>query len=299
MLPLASLAAKVHISPFHFQRVFARVVGESPAAYARRLRLEHAAFLLSESSMPVLEVCRAAGFERAEVFSRAFRRAFGRPPNAWPRWRTASELPPSPAQVRVWVNRPTRAMQLRLMPTAPSPAVRRRPQRLVRIETLHEVRIGFVRLRGTRSGIAAGFNDVLAWASGRGLGAMAPDPLCLGLVHDDPAVTPFAKRRYDVCVAVAKRRRAAGPVGVRRVPGGVYAAVTHQGPRSTIPRTRAWLRRAAAAMGRRMRSGPSIEVFLDDPRVARADALTDILVPVEAQPRPASFFFRRRRPLIA
>jgi AraC family transcriptional regulator len=48
-LSLPELADHACLSPFHFHRLFTAVVGEPPAEYVRRLRLERAAHELSTS----------------------------------------------------------------------------------------------------------------------------------------------------------------------------------------------------------------------------------------------------------
>jgi AraC family transcriptional regulator len=75
--PLAWLAKRAGWSPFHLQRAFRRVVGESPKQYTQRLRLERSAAALLASRCPVVQVARASGFASHEVFTRAFRRQFG------------------------------------------------------------------------------------------------------------------------------------------------------------------------------------------------------------------------------
>jgi AraC-like DNA-binding protein len=69
------LARRAYLSRFHFDRLVAAVLGESPGAFRRRLLLERAAYHLS-SGHTVLEAALAAGYSSAEAFARAFRRAF-------------------------------------------------------------------------------------------------------------------------------------------------------------------------------------------------------------------------------
>ncbi|MBZ5538496.1 MAG: AraC family transcriptional regulator [Acidobacteriia bacterium] len=45
-ISLAKLASIACFSPYHFHRIFSALVGEPPAEYVRRLRLEKAAGLL-------------------------------------------------------------------------------------------------------------------------------------------------------------------------------------------------------------------------------------------------------------
>ena len=80
---LETLAAKAGWSPFHFHRAFRQVVGETPKQYTLRLRLERAAARLAATSEPVLSIATSAGFASHEVFTRAFRRQFGRTPSAY------------------------------------------------------------------------------------------------------------------------------------------------------------------------------------------------------------------------
>jgi AraC family transcriptional regulator of adaptative response/methylated-DNA-[protein]-cysteine methyltransferase len=58
--PLNEIAAHVHLSPFHFQRLFCRWAGVTPKRFMQVLTLEHAKQLLNESR-PILEVSNALG----------------------------------------------------------------------------------------------------------------------------------------------------------------------------------------------------------------------------------------------
>jgi AraC family transcriptional regulator len=80
---LDALAARSGWSPFHLHRAFTRMVGETPKQYTLRLRLEGAAARLLASDDSIVDVALAAGFTSHEVFTRAFRRHFGRTPAAY------------------------------------------------------------------------------------------------------------------------------------------------------------------------------------------------------------------------
>jgi len=79
----AELAARVHLSRFHFDRVIGAVSGESPARFRRRVLLERGAYRLVTSQKSVLDIAVEAGYSSNEAFTRAFRRAYGTPPSAW------------------------------------------------------------------------------------------------------------------------------------------------------------------------------------------------------------------------
>src|SRR5881394_2224128 len=74
------LARRVHFSRFHFDRLLASALGESPGAFRRRLLLERAAWELGHGA-GVTEVAFRAGYASLEAFSRAFSRAYGAPPS--------------------------------------------------------------------------------------------------------------------------------------------------------------------------------------------------------------------------
>lgn len=86
------LAARVHLSRFHLDRVIAAVAGEPPAALRRRVLLERAAYRLTTSDRTVLEVAIEAGYSSNEAFTRAFARAYGSTPAAWRRRPTKLRL---------------------------------------------------------------------------------------------------------------------------------------------------------------------------------------------------------------
>jgi AraC family transcriptional regulator of adaptative response/methylated-DNA-[protein]-cysteine methyltransferase len=81
MVPLERLAAAVGYSPTHFQKVFKRGVGLSPAAYQRAVRLERAAAALSEGES-VTEAIYEAGYSAPSRFYEASER-LGMAPSAW------------------------------------------------------------------------------------------------------------------------------------------------------------------------------------------------------------------------
>ena len=74
------LARRAYLSRFHFDRLVAAALGESPAAFRRRLLLERAAYQLSNGAS-VTEAAVDAGYSSSEAFARAFRRAFTAAPS--------------------------------------------------------------------------------------------------------------------------------------------------------------------------------------------------------------------------
>jgi AraC-like DNA-binding protein len=82
---LERTAKEVHLSPFHFLRIFARVLGVTPHQYLVRSRLRHAAGLLADEGRSITEVALDVGFGDLSNFVRTFHRAAGASPRAFRR----------------------------------------------------------------------------------------------------------------------------------------------------------------------------------------------------------------------
>jgi AraC family transcriptional regulator len=80
---LESAARQANLSPFHFLRLFARVLGVTPHQYLVRSRLRRAARLLTDSARSVTEVAFDAGFADVSNFVRTFHRAAGLSPRGF------------------------------------------------------------------------------------------------------------------------------------------------------------------------------------------------------------------------
>jgi len=81
-VPLGELAAAAGYSAAHFQRLFRRATGLSPAAYARALRMERAREVLSEGGR-VTDAVYDAGFAAPSRFYADAGARLGMTPSAW------------------------------------------------------------------------------------------------------------------------------------------------------------------------------------------------------------------------
>jgi AraC-like DNA-binding protein len=79
-LDLEAAAAQAGISPFHFLRLFASVLGVTPHQYLVRSRLRHAARLLAGDGRSITDIAYDVGFGDLSNFVRTFHRAAGIPP---------------------------------------------------------------------------------------------------------------------------------------------------------------------------------------------------------------------------
>ena len=74
---LEAAAGEAGLSPFHFLRLFHRVLGVTPHQYLVRSRLRRAARLLAEDAHSITEVAYEVGFADLSNFVRSFHRAAG------------------------------------------------------------------------------------------------------------------------------------------------------------------------------------------------------------------------------
>ncbi|RQS94709.1 AraC family transcriptional regulator [Burkholderia seminalis] len=74
-LDLNRLAEVACLSPYHWQRVYRALYGESIVLTVRRMRIVRASEDLVCTARPIDEIARRAGYGSAHAFARAFRDA--------------------------------------------------------------------------------------------------------------------------------------------------------------------------------------------------------------------------------
>lgn len=82
-IELGSAAREVGLSPFHFLRIFAQVLGVTPHQYLVRSRLRHAARLLADGARSITDIAFDVGFGDLSNFVRTFHRAAGVSPRGF------------------------------------------------------------------------------------------------------------------------------------------------------------------------------------------------------------------------
>jgi AraC family transcriptional regulator len=95
-LHVERLAAEVHMSPFHFARMFKQATGQPPHLYVVMQRVERAKSLLRDSELALIDVAAQAGFRTQGHFTGVFRRYTGFTPRSY-RLEWLSEAARNPA----------------------------------------------------------------------------------------------------------------------------------------------------------------------------------------------------------
>jgi AraC family transcriptional regulator len=84
-IQLEGAAREVGVSPFHFLRIFARVLGVTPHQYLVRSRLRRAARFLASEGSSITDIAYDVGFADLSNFVRSFHRAAGVSPRQFRR----------------------------------------------------------------------------------------------------------------------------------------------------------------------------------------------------------------------
>jgi len=294
---LSKLAEVACFSPYHFHRIFAGLVGEPPAEFVRRLRLERAAnLLLNEPLSPVTDIALSCGFSSSALFARLFRERFGRSPTAWRGQRAAA---PEPQRKKSQIKSKNGKTKSKRKKAADLPSVynryqaqtkRRSPVRdelkkiKVEVKAVPAMRLAYVKhLKGYEDGpgIAGAFQKLFLWAGPRGY--LGGEMKVLGLSLDNPDITPKDKCRYYACVEVSAEARPQGEVGILETHAGRYAVARFKGSDDIFRRAYdflfgAWLPRS----GFQPDDHPCFEVYRGEPQSGRKPVFDfDLYVPVK------------------
>jgi AraC-like DNA-binding protein len=82
-LRLSDIAQQVGVSPFHFSRLFTKVVGQPPHAYLTAKRVECAKELLEHSDFTAGEIARRTGYPSQPHFNQVFKDRVGMAPGVY------------------------------------------------------------------------------------------------------------------------------------------------------------------------------------------------------------------------
>ena len=265
-LDLERLASVAAFSRFHFHRIFRGLTGETVKEHVRRLRLERAARNLKRLDEPITEIAFGAGFETHESFTRAFGEMFGIPPSAY---RAAHKPAPDSAS----------GTHLDDVSGYHSPDYPDVPP--IEVKEFPPMPVVFLRHVGPYHEVGATWGRLMMWAGMRGL--LGPGMKLIGIVHDDPDVTPADNIRYDAAVTVSRPVQPEGDFGVMEIAAGRYAVATHKGPYEELGKAYqqifgGWLPKS----GYVLREVPAFEQYLNSPQnTPPEELLTLIHIPLE------------------
>lgn len=259
---LHRLAEEVHLSPWHFHRIYHGMTGETVAETVRRLRLHRAAVKLISSDSALTKLATEAGYGSAQAFNRAFREAYGMPPAAYREKQSRA---------------PLREPATHTKPSGDAMNFQ------THIRQVTPCRILALRHHGEYMHIGNAFERLNIWAAGQGL--LDDKVRWFGIYHDDPAATPADKLTSDACLAIPDDFKLQPPAEYRitQTPGGRCAMLVYKGPYSDLEKPYRWLYGEwLPNSNEEPADQPCFEEYLNDARsVPPHELLTAIYLPLK------------------
>lgn len=259
------LAAAASMSPFHFQRIYRLMTGETPARTHQRLRLLRALREIDTPNATVTKAAMAAGYSSSQALAKSLKSYRGT---------TMTELKNDRRKLAAEIANLSRPGRLE---SGPPPPLQ------IAVEDLDSFGVIALRNIGPYEDLANGYGRLFACEPiARNLEHLVG---IYGIPYDDRRFDPPASARFDCCVALD--RPVDVPTGLRplELGGGPHLRVRHQG---AYPGLEALTDAAYEAL---MSSDalhewsfadrPVFHHYLNDPdETAEPDLLTDILIPL-------------------
>lgn len=262
-LDLNTLAEVACLSPYHFHRVYAGMLGENVGETVRRLRLHHAAASLVEGGDRIALVATRAGYGSVAAFGRAFQAAYGVAPAAYrKRGYLVADYPASlPAETSTGSEPNMKAFPVSLRDTQP-------------------LRLVALRHQGDYLDIGPVFGRLTAWAAARNL--LQPTTRMLGIYYSDTNALPPADWKSDACFTVGPDVKGDGEVRLTDLAGGRHAVLRHKGPYAELHKAYTWFFGTwLPQSGEEPADRPCFEEYLNNPQeLPPEEWLTEISLPL-------------------
>ena len=279
-MSLDELAELACFSPFHFQRIFKEVLGETPKQFIKRLRLEEAARILAfQPELNILEVAFKVGFQSLEAFSRAFKDYYYLSPD---KYRKSSEIeiinitqvPYSQKTLidepKIEISCPEHKLEFDNLQVE---IVKRPIQKCVYLQTTMQ----------SPQLIKESFKRIKQWAQARDL--IDNETVFFGLIKDYPIFTSLDKCRFLTCVTLNSKAITSGLVGFLEVPSTKYATFKIEGCISEIIKASSFIVHSwLPGSGYKLKLEPILQIPVSDPAVTNYNEnIYQIFIPVDAE----------------
>lgn len=235
-LRLEDVAAASHFSSFHFHRIFHGLVGETVNDYISRKRMERAAFrLIHESDVSITQIALNGGFSSGANFSKAFKLYFGITPSELRDPALIKDKGEESKIGKIFHKYGKAFNPYELYSQSVTEMTVFDPDKLeemlmnIRVEEVDEKSIAYLSSpRGYElASIYDTWDRLNQWAAGQGI---SDDwQIRFARCHDNPAITPEDKCRYDAAVVISPSLQPSEPYKLATIPAGKYAVAYYKG----------------------------------------------------------------------
>jgi AraC family transcriptional regulator len=151
---------------------------------------------------------------------------------------------------------------------------------ILNIKTLDRLTVACVRHTGPYDGCEAAWDKLLSWADEQRLNPK--ESMFLGICHDDPMLVADNDIRYDACITISDRMVPGEEVIIKEVGGMDFVSFLHVGPYDGLEDAYSRVQGDWMKHPRPLAQGPSIEIYVNDPRQTPPDQLvTEVCLPLE------------------
>jgi AraC family transcriptional regulator len=228
-IQLEDVANASHFSSYHFHRLFHALVGETVSDYVSRKRMEKAASrLVYKPELSVTNVAEMGGFSSSANFAKAFKLYFGLSPTVLRNTRATDENNNSKiGKIYSKYGKDFKPEDLYSQFVTQSGVFD--PDKLeemlmkVKVEEQAEKPIAFLTAPNgyELDSVYATWDKIIKWANSKGVdsGTHTRFAIC----HDNPAITPENKCRYDAAIVINSEVEVTAPYNQSIIPAGKYA----------------------------------------------------------------------------
>jgi AraC family transcriptional regulator len=215
-ISLDSLAGITGFSSYYFHRIFTALVGETPADYVLRTRLELAQNYLVKTGRSITQIALESGFSNSAVFARAFRQRYGI----------------TPSQYRAGIHVENQSVPEIRTVDAQDHAYRIHGVSLRNLPDIFTIYVACYEGYDIQM-ICRAWEKLTRWAAMHNLDLS--NSQAIGISLDDPLITRRNRCRYFACLSIPAAVHASPPVNTLTIPAGRYAVFHAESPASELP----------------------------------------------------------------
>ncbi len=228
-LSLASMAEVANFSPFHFQKLFTRHIGESPKKYVLRLRLERIAHKLKlYPQLSVFELSLQSGFASASTLGRSFKNHYGISPDDFRKLSPSEMSKICTPNNNKGTESPVKTDDFWTVNSDETETNSNRPASKMEVIKQRSLKVAFIDSHlGNETAISNAFKTLYNIANPREL--ITEDTHFIGIFLDLPFFTELNKCRYRACITLSEDIEIPKGIAIYNIPEGRYAVYSVSG----------------------------------------------------------------------